>query len=310
MHSQCRNQHKAFANMHNLNWDDLRYFIEVVRSGNVTEAGLRLGVNQSTVSRRIAQLEQQLGKALFDRTAKGWVITPVGEKVVMLAEDMANRATAIHREIESDSENVSGLIKVAVSDVCSRRFVMPVMRDFKRDYPEVDFELIAAEGVLNLASREADIDIHAMTEPPQNVVGKRICKLAYSVYCHPSLLKDLSPETPPCITWTGDGITLPYWIKKNFPKLKRAYRTNSSLIIYEMCLEGLGLALLPCSVGDEVDDLVRFPVKYIESSDDVWVLSHVDLRTTARVRVFRDRMVDFLTSEIDLMEGRKPNIKS
>ncbi|OAH96280.1 LysR family transcriptional regulator [Methylomonas methanica] len=96
--------------MHALNWDDLRYFIEVVRSGNVTEASLRLGVNQSTVSRRIAQLEHQSGKALFDRTAKGWVITPIGEKVVALAEEMANQAIAIHREIKSDAENVSGLI--------------------------------------------------------------------------------------------------------------------------------------------------------------------------------------------------------
>ncbi|MGJ0427718.1 LysR family transcriptional regulator [Methylobacter sp.] len=292
--------------MHDLNWDDLRYFIEVVRSGNVTEAGSRLGVNQSTVSRRIAQLESQLGRALFDRTAKGWVITPAGEKIVMLAEEMAHKANAIHRKIESDSEDVSGLIKVTVSDVCSKRFVMPVIRDFKRDHPDVDFELIAAEEVLNLAGREADIAIQAIIEPPPNVVGKRICRLAYHVYGHPELLKNLSPETPPCITWIGDGVTMPCWIKKNFPKLKRAYRTNSSVAMFEMCKEGLGLALLPCSLADEADELVRVPVDHVESGHDVWVLSHVDLRTTARVRIFRDRMVEFLIKEIDLLEGRKP----
>ena len=151
--------------MHNINWDDLRYFVEVVRSGNVTEAGLQLGVNQSTVSRRIASLESDLGKSLFDRTAKGWVITPAGEKIVTLAEEMAFQANAIHRKIESDCEDVSGLIKVTVSDVCAKRFVMPVIRDFKRDYPDVDFELIAAEEVLNLPGREADIAIQAIAEP-------------------------------------------------------------------------------------------------------------------------------------------------
>lgn len=294
--------------MHNMNWDDLRYFIEVVRSGNVTEAGLRLGVNQSTVSRRIAQLENQLGKALFDRTAKGWLITPVGEKIVMLAEEMANQANAIHRKIESDSEDVSGVIKLTVSDVCAKRFVFPVIRDFKRDYPDVDFVLIAAEDVLNLAGREADIAIHAIMEPPPNVVGKRICRLAYSVYGHPELVKNLSTEMPPCITWIGDGATLPNWITKNFPKLKRAYRTNSSVAMFEMCREGLGLALLPCSLADEADELVHVPVEHIESGYDVWVLSHVDLRTTARVRIFRDRMVEFLVNEIDLLEGRKPKV--
>jgi|APLak6261663543_1056040.scaffolds.fasta_scaffold03386_2 DNA-binding transcriptional LysR family regulator len=296
--------------MHTVNWDDLRYFIEVVRSGNVTEAGSRLGVNQSTVSRRIAQLESQLGKALFDRTAKGWVITPAGEKIVRLAEDMAIQANAIHRKIESDSEDVSGLIKVSASDVCAKRFVMPVIRDFKRDYPDVDFELIAADEVLNLAGREADIAIQAITEPPPNVVGKRICRLAYHVYGRPELLKNLSTETPPCITWLGDGVTMPCWIKKNFPKLKRAYRTNSSVAMFEMCREGLGLALLPCSLADEADELVRVPIEHIEPGYDVWVLSHVDLRTTARVRIFRDRMVEFLVNEIDLLEGRKPKVNS
>src|SRR5574343_1460220 len=133
MHSVYQNRHNGFANMHDTNWDDLRYFIEVVRSGNVTEAGIRLGVNQSTVSRRIAALENALGKPLFDRTAKGWVITPVGEKIVTQVEEMAIQANAIHRKIEIDTEEVSGIIRINVADVCSKRFVMPVIRDFKRD---------------------------------------------------------------------------------------------------------------------------------------------------------------------------------
>jgi DNA-binding transcriptional LysR family regulator len=292
--------------MHDTNWDDLRYFIEVVRSGNVTEAGTRLGVNQSTVSRRIAALENALGKPLFDRTAKGWVITPVGEKIVTQVEEMAMQANAIHRKIEIDTEEVSGMIRINVSDVCSKRFVMPVIRDFKRDFPEVDVELITADHVVNLANREADIAIQAVNEPPPNVVGKRICKMAFQVYGHTELVKNLSLDMPPCITWIGDGVTLPFWIKKNFPKLKRAYRTNSGVAMFNMCKEGLGLALLPCSLGDEVAEFERVPVEHIEPGQDVWVLSHVDLRTTARVRIFRDRMVEFLTSEIDLLEGRKP----
>lgn len=296
--------------MHELNWNDLKYFVEVVRSGNVNEAGYRLGVNQSTVSRRIANLENALGKALFDRTTKGWVLTPVGEMIVKLAEEMEIQANNIHRKIESDSEDISGLIKVTVSDVCAKRFVLPVIRDFKRDHPDVDFELIAAEEVLNLAGREADIAVQAIIEPPPNVVGKRIGRLAYYVYGHRELLKTLSPETPPCITWIGDGVTLPNWIKKNFPKLKRAYRTNSSVAMFEMCREGLGLALLPCSLADEAEELVRVPMEHDESGCDIWVLSHVDLRTTARVRIFRDRMVEFLSNEIDLLEGRKPRIGS
>jgi DNA-binding transcriptional LysR family regulator len=292
--------------MHDLNWDDLRYFIEVVRSGNVSEAGKRLGVNQSTVSRRIANLESQLGKTLFDRMAKGWVITPTGEKIVEFAEEMIDSVNAIQRKVEFDSKEVSGLVRLTVSDVCVKRFVLPVIRDFKLAHPDVDIELIAAEEELNLAAREADIAIRATNTPPPNLVGNRIGTLASHVYGHAELLQNMSPNNPPCITWIGDGVTVPYWIRKNFPKLKRAYRTNSAAVMFEMCKAGLGLALLPCPLGDEADELVRLPVEYIEPGIDVWVLAHVDLRTTARVRIFRDRLVEYLTKELDLLEGRKP----
>lgn len=294
--------------MHDLNWDDLRYFIEVVRSSNVSEAGKRLHVNPSTVSRRIASLELQLGKTLFDRTTKGWVITPTGEKIVEFAEEMADSVNAVQRKVEFDSKEVSGLVRLAVSDVCVKRFVLPAIRDFKQAHPDVDIELIAVEEELNLAAHDVDIAIRATNTPPPNLVGKHIGTMAFHVYGHEDLLQNMNPNKPPCITWVGDGVTLPYWIKKNFPKLKRVYRTNSAVVMFEMCKAGLGLALLPCPLGDEADELVRMPVEYIEPGLDIWVLSHVDLRTTARVRLFRDRLVEYLIKDLDLLEGRKPRL--
>jgi DNA-binding transcriptional LysR family regulator len=294
--------------MHDINWDDLRYFAEVVRSGNVSQAGERIGVNQSTVSRRIASLESQLGKTLFDRTSNGWVITPTGETIVTFAEQMATKVNDIQRKVEIDSDEVSGLVRITCVDVCVKRFMLPVIRDFKQVHPNVDIELISDIEPLNLAAREADVALRGTNAPPPNLVGKRIGTLTFHVYGHVALFKNGLPEQPPCITWIGDGNTLSPWIKKNFPKVKRAYRTNSIAVMYDMCKAGLGLAQLSCAIADEVEELIRIPVEYVEPGFGLWVLSHVDLRTTARVRIFRDFLVEYLTKELDLIEGRKPRV--
>lgn len=294
--------------MHNMNWDDLRFFVEVVRSGNVSQAGTRIGVNQSTVSRRIASLESQLGKMLFDRSSNNWVITPTGEKIVTLAEQMANRVDDIQRKVEIDSDDVSGLVRITCVDVCIKRFMLPVVSDFIQAHPDVEIELISDIEPLNLAAREADVALRGTNAPPHNLLGKRIGTLTFHVYGHVDLFKNDMPERPPCITWVGDSNTLSPWIKKNFPKVKKAYRTNSIAAMYDMCKAGLGLAQLSCAIADEAEELVRIPVDFVEPGVGLWVLSHVDLRTTARVRIFRDFLVEFLSKELDLIEGRKPRI--
>ena len=186
--------------------------------------------------------------------------------------------------------------------------MLPVIRDFKQMHPDVDIELISDIEPLNLAAREADVALRGTNAPPPNLLGKRIGTLAFDVYGHVDLFKNGLPEQPPCITWVGDSNTLSPWIKKNFPKVKQAYRTNSIAAMYDMCKAGLGLAQVSCAIADEAEELVRIPVNYVEPGIGLWVLSHVDLRTTARVRIFRDFLVEFLIKELDLIEGRKPMI--
>lgn len=306
MHIQYKFRHILVAYMHNMNWDDLRYFIEVVRSDNISQAGEVLGVNQSTVSRRIANLESQLGKALFDRTSNSWVITPTGETIIKFAENIANNVNDIQRKVEIDSDEVSGLIRITCVDVCVNRFMLPAISGFKQAHPDVDIELISDIEPLNLAAREADIALRGTNSPLPNLLGKRIGTLAFHVYGHVDLFENNLFEQPSCITWIGDRSTLPPWIKKNFPKVKQVYRTNSIAVMHDMCRAGLGLALLSCAIADEVEELIRIPMKDIEPGIGLWVLSHVDLRTTARVRIFRDFLVNSLTKELDLIEGRKP----
>lgn len=294
--------------MHGIAWDDVRYFLEVVHSGSVTQAAVRLGVNHTTVSRRITTLEGRLGKSLFERSGKGWIITPAAEQVVAFAESMAEEANNIERQILADSHELSGLLRVTAADHCIERLVMPTVRKFTQRYPEVNLEVVATANELDLAAREADVALRGTDEPPPNLVGKRIARIGFAVYATKELAEqvamDPDAEDIPCITWAGDGHTRPAWIDKSFPRTQRIYRTTSASAMLGMAREGIGIARVACILGDPDPSLHRVAAKHVEPGPGLWVLSHVDLRTTARVRIFRDFLVDELERQKDLIEGR------
>ena len=294
--------------MQGLNWDDVRYFLEVVRAGSVSQAAQRLGVNQTTASRRITALEDQLGKKLFERLGNGWVITTVGERLVASAENMAEEVHAIERQVLAESQELSGKLRVTVADVCTQQLLIPAVKTFTRQYPDVDVEIIATRDFLNLAARQADVALRSTDEPPANLVGKCVTRLAYAIYGTQEWLGKVQADSSrgdiPSITWIGDGHTRPPWIEKSFPKCRRVYRTSELGVMLQMARQGIGLAQVPCALGDCDPLLHRIPARYVEPGWGLWVLSHVDLRTTARVRIFRDILIEELEKQKDAIEGR------
>lgn len=293
--------------MQPMNWDDVQHFLEVVQSGSVSKASQRLGVNQTTVSRRISALESYLGKKLFERLANGWVITPVGERLVVAAESMAEDAHAIERLVEADNQELSGKLRITVGGVLTQDLAMPVLQAFVEKYPDVELEIIATQDELNLAAREADIALRATDMPPANLVGKRVAQIGYAIYGTKKILAKIRSNAfhdhVPCITWIGDGVTKAPWIEKNFPKTHRVYRTNELDIMIHMARHGMGIAQIPCLFGEREPLLQRYPVPFVEPGWGLWVLSHVDVRTTARVRIFRDLLVEALEKRIAAIEG-------
>jgi len=293
--------------MHGVDWNDIRYFLEVVRSGSVTQAAIRLGVNHTTVSRRITALEEHLGKNLFERSGNGWIITPVAEQVVTFAESMGEEANNIERQILADNHKLSGLLRVTAADHCIERLVLPTVHKFIQRYPKINLELVATANEVDLAAREADVALRGTDEPPPNLVGKRIARIGFAIYATRKLAERVAadPDTNdiPCITWVGDGHTRPPWIEKNFPRSQRIYRTTSVSAMLGMAREGIGIASIACVLGDPDPLLHRVATKYVEPGPVLWVLSHVDLRTTARVRIFRDFLVEELENQKNLIEG-------
>ena len=291
--------------MQPLDWDNVRVFLEVVRAGSVRQASQVLDVNQTTASRRITALEEQLGNKLFDRSVNGWMITPLGERLIESAEHMAEEAHTIERFVLAESQELRGRLRLTVGDICTQQLVMPAIKAFIKKYPEVDLEIVATRDDLNLSAREADIALRATDNPPENLVGKRIATLAFAVYGTKKYLRQITDKNlkVPCITWIGDSHTQPPWVEKSFPATPRVYRTSELGVMYQMAKQGLGIAQMPCALCDPDKTLFRLPAKHIEAGWGLWLLSHVDLRTTARVRIFKNFLSDELAKNIHLLEG-------
>lgn len=295
------------ANTHKLDWDAIQYFLAVVRAGSVSAAAETMGVNQTTVSRRIRVLEKYLGKDLFVRNGKRWLITSMGEKLISTAESMAEEADSIQRHVMADSQELRGVLRITVADVCTRALLMPALKAFTEKYPDVDLEIIATRDELNLAMREADIALRTTDKPPPNVVGKCIGQLGYAIYGSEAILQQITADPHsgevPCITWMGDGQTRPAWIEKNFANTRRVYRTSELGLMLQMAQQGMGMAQMPCVFCDKDPLLQRIPAAFVERGWGLWVLSHVDLRTTARVRIFRNFLVEELEKQKALILG-------
>lgn len=293
--------------MQGMDWQDLRYLLEVGRTGTLTAAAKKLGVNQTTVSRRITALEHALNAPLFDRTPNGWFITPVGESVMRSVEGIEDEVMSIGRLVQADRQELSGKLRITAPDVCIEGLLMPCLNRFSARYPDIDIDVIATEAILDLSVHDADIAFRATDRPPPNVVGTHITDFAYAVYATHALYEQFldAPGNIGGITWTSERRAAPEWMRTAFPGMAVRYRVNSLGVAFNMARQGLGFALLPCGLGDASSRLRRVPADYEARRTGFWLLSHIDLRTTARIRIFRDFMLDAIQPYLPLIEGRR-----
>ncbi len=293
--------------MQNLDWNDIQYCLAVVREGSVTAAARALDVNHTTVSRRISALEKQLNVRLFDRSTAGWLITPVGEQVLKSAEAIADEVNTIQRQVLADSQELSGTLKVTAVDLTIQRVLQPALKAFCKKYPDITIELISSEDPFNLSVHEADIAFRVTNDPPPNVLGKKIADFAYGIYGTRELAERISKgdSTVGTIMWLSDQRRPPpQWKEKGFPDLPVRYRVNSLNVTHDLVRHGHGIAQLPTGLGEMDPLLSRIPCEHVDEPMGFWVLSHIDLRTTARIRIFRDFMLEAIEPRIPALEGR------
>ncbi len=286
----------------NLAWDDLRLIKSIAEVRNLPAAAELLGVNHSTVFRRLGQLEEALSARLFERHRSGYTLTPVGEEMVALAQKVDEDITAFMRKLAGREIAPAGTLRVTTNDSLLVHLLTPLFTRFHRQWPDVQLDVVLANQALNLSKRDADVAIRATDSPPENLVGRRAATIAWTLYGSAAVFQH--PQAIPFESlhghdWVSLGdtfatFTAVKFIEEHVAAERVAYKVNTVLGLAEAIEQGLGIGHLPCFVGDARPGLVRLGPPNPELATGLWLLTHPDLRHSPRVRIF----LDFLAGEI------------
>ena len=285
-----------------LNWDDLRFLLAVARSGSMSGAARELNVNHATVIRRIRNLESQLGSRLFERTGHSYAITPAGQVAFDAAERMEAQSVGVERQVIGQATALSGTIRVTGVEPMGRTFLLPAIREFTALYPDIMIDLSLSTRAYDLGMREADIAFRVTEQPPQDLVGKKLATLQLGIYNRAG--DSLDPEdVTEVVTMAHLKDMNLHWEEQYFPEARVSLITDSPAVAADAVREGFGACMLPLAIGEMDADLQRLPSIPTVKGSEIWLLTHVDVRTNARMRVFRDFMQDYFKEHRTSMEG-------
>ncbi len=269
------------------NWDDLRVFLAVARAGSLSGAARHLGVNHSTVFRRITGLEETLDVRLFERLPNGYALTPVGEETLGIVECIEDDVATLNRTVTGQDLRLSGSVRITAVDMLAFWLLPDHLARFREAYPRIEIGVSVGNETLDLSRRETDIALRIGDTPPETLVGRRAGRLKFAVYGAPDYCAAHPGTELAQHSWIGlDGGHTPLTrqFEQFLPGIRPATRSNSVACTVRLAKAGLGLAALPCAIADQKPDLVRVAELPDSFGLDLWLLTHEDLRHTARIR--------------------------
>jgi DNA-binding transcriptional LysR family regulator len=280
--------------MHVQNWDDYRFVAVLARAGSLAEASVLLGVDRSTVQRRIKSLEAQLGYPLFLRTGGRYRALPEASPILTAARMLEATSGASHPVTEGEAETLSGNLSVTTTDSIYLSSVSEMIDDFQGRHPALRIDLSVTTRRLVLDRLEADVALRPSDSPPDHLVGRRICDLAFGVYASRAYLENNPGKRRDQHSWITAGDNMMNsppgrWIEAHVPPERRVLRADSFVAIGEACRLGRGAALLPKAYARRMPDLV--PLDNLMDrphATGLWMLTHADMRQNPRVRAFMD----------------------
>jgi DNA-binding transcriptional LysR family regulator len=290
-----------------VNWDDLRVFLSVARSGSISSGAKQLNLQHSTVSRRIQKLEQHLGVRLFDKIPSGYQLTTAGEDLMQAVERMECEVLSVDGVLSGRDLTLSGPLRVTAIDNMASTVLMPMFSGFSRKYPEITLHLMVSNNDLSLAQREADVAIRLSNTPPDTLIGKRVVTVTSAIYGNRNYIQQRQEANEEPL-WLGVDCCNFHrsWTKQASGDIPHRFYVDDTLLTLAALREGMGISILPCFMGDPEPSLIRYSEPKPEWDLGLWILLHPDLKRTTRVLAFRDYMMEAIKAQRHLFEGRPP----
>ena len=288
---------------HDLDWEDLRYFVALTRHGSLSAAARDLRVTHATVARRVTSLEALLGRPLFERRADGYSLTADGTALLHEANAMEEAALAVLRRIDTSKE-LNGLVRLTAARVLADSFLIDRLGELHERHPGLDIELIGDARVVSLARREADIALRLGASKDSDLIARRVASVAFGLYASPAYRDKLAAGQPAAFIGydrDSDFIFEASWLTRQFPTGRFAFRTNSQMSQAAAARASYGLALLPRYLAANDSGLVQVPHVEALPSRDVWLLIRRDLTKVPPIRAVADYLVELFQRERRLL---------
>ena len=293
-----------------MDWDDLKVFLALSRKGSARGAAQDLGVSNSTITRRLDDMEHKLQAHLFDRTPDGYRMTAAGEQVLPTAEHVEELVMGVERKITGGDRELQGSIRLTLPPAGRLGFLIKRLASFVEQYPGIDLELTSSFDNADLSRREADIALRVMPakqQPPEYLIGRHLAVLTASTYVHRDLLNPDSPGDVSHLTWIGKRPIdqKEEWLAQtDYPPQPVRHAIADYTLLADALRYKMGMGYLPCFMANATPDLVRVPGATIVHQSDMWVLTHKDLRLSARMRVLREVIAEEFDKVSDQLDSR------
>lgn len=287
-----------------MQWDDLRIFLAIARAGSISGAAQRLGVQHSTVSRRLRSLEERLGARLIDRKKSGYELTEAGEELQSSSRKIEIEILEVEGALSGQDTDATGELRVSAINNMASTVLMPLLAGFSQTHPNIELHVLVSNKFVRLADRDADIAIRLTNTPLETLIGTRLTTVASAVYGSRDYCAGLKSSGAQG-KWLGIeccGFHMS-WTKDACPAKDHHFYVDDTMLTLAALKAGAGLAYLPCFMGDSEPSLVR--VREPEPRHDLglWLVYHRDLRCNKRVRLFREHMQCEIAGLRELFEG-------
>lgn len=297
-----------------MDWDNARIFLAICRQGTLRGAAAELRVDQATVGRRLAALENSLETRLFLRTPGGYLPTPAGERARQAAEQMEQAAHRLQREMQGTDRRLSGTVRLACTDTVATTFLIPALAGLHRQHPDVRVVLSVSTQLTNLTRREADLAVRVLRPDNPELIARHLSRREVGLYASRSYVERHGEPLQGTAFAGHDVVVYQAGVSRlhgdslcgePIANARVSVELNTGMMLAQAVRAGMGIGEIPTQLADSFEDLVRIWPQRSEEYD-LWLVMHKDLHRTARVRAVADAVVEALRLEPARQTGLRP----
>ncbi|MDP9123050.1 MAG: LysR family transcriptional regulator [Pseudomonadota bacterium] len=291
-----------------MNWDDLRFVLAVADAGSLAGAGRSLEITLSTALRRLDAIEAGLGTRLFERRRGGYMPTDAGELMVREARAMAPRVDEVKRQLLGRDLRMKGTVRFTTAFATVSYLLAQALADFTRAQPRIAVNVHESSVLLDLSQRQADVALRFSRQAPEHWVGRQLGVVQYRIYARrstaglPQTVHGLATllEMPAWIEFGGPGSEnrCSRWTQRHVPPDHVRLRVEAFGSMVALLRTGCGIGMLPSYVAAAEPELVPVSGPIEELAGTAWILTHPDLRRTARIQAFMRFVGDAVAQRI------------